>query len=414
MNATKNLMSVRSGLFAMLCGLGVFACGVAPSEEAAAEGSALTPANAKFIDKTDAVADEFIVVFVSPAFAPTQTANLASKYNARVFHTYESVLSGFAARMSEADARSLAQDPSVKYVERNGIKHTSEVQANATWGLDRTDQVSLPLNRQYSYGLTGRGVNAVVIDTGVDARHPDFGGRVGRGFNALSTGAEDDASDVHGHGTHVAGTIGSKTWGLAKDVTIIPVRVCNAQGQCTDADIVKAVDWVTRNVAKPAVVNMSLGGTVDAATQATEDAIRASIASGITYVVAAGNDSKDACLYSPARMPEVITTGATSQNDRRSFFSNFGTCLDVFAPGSGIISARRNSTGSTSMDGTSMASPHTAGVAALLLESVPTATPAQMEGLIRRNATPDKVVGPGAGSRNLLLHIGAAPILTLE
>jgi subtilisin family serine protease len=409
------IMNARKGLFAILGGLGVWACGPAPSEEATQGGSALaddTASTARFIDKKEALPGEFIVVFASAVDAPARTRALSAQYNARVVHTYENVLNGFAARMSEADARSLASDPSVKYVERNGVKHTSELQPNATWGIDRVDQTSLPLDRQYHYSLTGRGVNAVVIDTGVDARQADFEGRVTRGFNAISTGAEDDTTDLHGHGTHVAGTIGSKSWGLAKEATIVPVRVCNASGECTDADIIKAVDWVTRNVAKPAVVNMSLGGAVDGATQATEDAIKASIASGITYVVAAGNDSVDACGFSPARIPEVITTGSTSNNDRRSSFSNWGTCLDVFAPGSSITSARRGS-GSTSMSGTSMASPHVAGAVALLLQAVPTATPAQMGALVRRNATPDKVTSPGTGSPNFLLHLGET-IVTAE
>lgn len=401
-------MNAKLALSAVLVVFGVCSCAVTPSDEASQGASAVV--GAKFIDKQGALPGEFIVVFASDDDAKARTTSLATRYNAEVFHTYEGVLNGFAARMSDVDAQSLASDPAVKYVERNGVKHISDVQANATWGIDRVDQVSLPLDKNYNYSLTGAGVNAVVIDTGVDARHPDFGGRVARGFNALSTGAADDASDVHGHGTHVSGTIASKTWGLAKAATIIPVRVCDSQGNCTDADIVKAVQWVTQNVAKPAVVNMSLGGPIDGATQATEDAIRASIASGITYVVAAGNDSKDACTFSPARMPEAITVGATSKNDGRAFFSNYGRCLDIFAPGSGITSARNGSTGSTSMDGTSMASPHVAGVVALLLQHAPTATPTEVNALVRANATSGKVTSPGSGSPNFLLHLGSTVV----
>jgi subtilisin family serine protease len=395
-------MNAKTALLAALCGFGIASCASA-SEDVTDQDESPLASTDKFIDKREARRDEFIVVLSSKLDAAARSS-LAAQYRARIFHTYETVLDGFAAQMTEADARRLSLDPAVQYVERNGIKHTSETQPNATWGIDRTDQRDLPLNATYNYRLTGQGVNAVVIDTGVDKNHADFQGRVGPGFNALTTGAADDASDVHGHGTHVAGTIGSKTWGLAKAVDIIPVRVCNAQGQCTEADIIRAVDWVTANVAHPAVVNMSLGGAVDENTAATEQAIRSSIASGITYVVAAGNDSRDACGFSPARMPEAITVGATSKNDGRAFFSNFGRCLDIFAPGNGITSARRGS-GGTSMSGTSMASPHVAGVVALLLQESPEATPAQMEAKIRSTATPGKVTNPGAGSPNLLLHI---------
>ncbi len=398
-------MNARYAGFAVLVGLGLCSCAV-DSEDGfqQEEGSLSGASSASFIERSDSRANEFIVVLRSGVDARSRSA-LAAKYRAGVFKTYGRVIDGFAARMSDADARSLAKDPAVKYVERNGVKHISEIQSNATWGIDRVDQVSLPLDRMYSYSLNGKGVTAVVIDTGIDANHVDFEGRVAKGFNALDTGAVDDASDVHGHGTHVAGTIGSKTWGLAKAVTLVPVRVCNEQGSCTDADIIEAVEWVTANVQKPAVVNMSLGGPAEGGMSATEDAIRASIASGITYVVAAGNDSADACSFSPARMPEAITTGATGSTDSRAFFSNWGTCLDLFAPGSRIVSCRRGS-GSTTKDGTSMASPHVAGVAALLLEHSPTAAPAEIEALVRRNATAGKVTMPGTGSPNLLLHLG--------
>jgi len=406
-------MKLNQSLLAALSGLGFLAC-TAPTDlqvsqdqsdltSNAVTGDEAAASSEKFIDKAGARPGEFLVV-MHPQETVSSRQQLVASYNATVFRTYNTVIQGFAARMTDADARRLAANPAVKYVERNGIKRIIGSQSNATWGIDRVDQVDLPLDRQYSYSLTGKGVNAVVIDTGVDAKQPDFGGRVVRGFNALQTGSVDDASDVHGHGTHVAGTIASQTWGLAKEATIIPVRVCDSRGECTDADIVEAVEWVTANVALPAVVNMSLGGGIDEKTQATEDAIRASIQKGIAYVVAAGNDSADACRYSPARIPEVITTGSTTRSDGRSSFSNYGKCVDIFAPGSNIVSARRGS-GSMTMSGTSMASPHAAGVAALLLEKNPTATPEALTKLVLANGTPNKVTNPGAGSPNLLLHL---------
>lgn len=389
-------------------GLGLTACLAACATDTTTgeSGSDLT-ATPSLVGAASALPNEFIVVLQPTEPAVAQMPSIASRYNAQIFKTYDTVLNGFAAVMTDADALKLAADPAVKYVQRNGVKHTSETQTGATWGIDRVDQVSLPLDKTYTYARTGRGVNAVVIDTGVDVRHPDFEGRVAPGFNALSTGAVDDVTDGHGHGTHVSGTVAGKTWGIAKEATIVPVRVCDARGNCNDADIIKAVDWVTKNVARPAVVNMSLGGPVDGTTQALEDAIRASIAAGFTYVVAAGNDSRDGCNYSPSRIPEAVTVGSTGSNDSRSYFSNYGTCLDVFAPGSNITSARRNSTGSTSMSGTSMASPHVAGVAALFLETAPEATPAEIATTIRTNATADKVKSPGNGSPNFLLHVAA-------
>lgn len=321
-------------------------------------------------------------------------------------HTYRSVLSGFSAAMSSTKAKALAADPRVAYVEQNSTVRLNDTQPNATWGLDRIDQRDLPLSKTYTYDTSASNVNAYIIDTGIRTSHSEFGGRASVGTDTVGGG--QNGQDCQGHGTHVAGTVGGKNHGVAKSVNLIAVRVLGCDGSGTTAGVIAGVDWVTANAQKPAVANMSLGGSASAS---LDDAVKKSIASGVSYSVAAGNGlpilgiPANACNYSPARVPEAITVGATDSSDRRASFSNYGTCLDLFAPGVDITSAWKDSdTATSTISGTSMAAPHTAGAAALYLSSHPTATPAQVRDALVTGATSGKVVNPMWGSPNKLLY----------
>ncbi len=290
--------------------------------------------------------------------------------------------------------------------EQKDEKAGETVQQNpASWGLDRIDQRQLPLDDAYSYDRAGAGVTAYIIDTGVRVTHDDFGGRARSGYDFVDDDA--NADDCHGHGTHVGGTVAGSQYGVAKGADVVGVRVLNCQGSGSTSQVVSGIDWVTENAVKPAVANMSLGGGVDGV---LDDAVRRSIDSGVSYAIAAGNGNilgwpQDACNYSPARVPEAITVGATDRDDQRASFSNYGTCLDVFAPGVDITSAWIGSDSDTNtISGTSMATPHVAGVAALYLEGNPSATPAQVRDAVVNNATSDVVGDPRAGSPNKLLY----------
>jgi len=290
---------------------------------------------------------------------------------------FSQTLQGGVYKLSSDEAAKLADNPKVAYIEKDQKVHiNAQSQANATWGLDRIDQAQLPLNKSYSYpDSAGRGVNVYVIDTGIRTTHNQFEGRAFSGFDSVDQ--DSDASDCNGHGTHVAGTIGSRNYGVAKNAKLIAVRVLDCEGSGTISGVIAGVEWVTAHHAKPAVANMSLGGGVS---QALDDAIKASIRAGVTYAVAAGNENEDACNSSPSRVSEAITVGSTTNSDRRSDFSNFGSCVSVFAPGSDITSTWSNSDSATNkISGTSMATPHVAGVAALYLSENSSATPAQVK-----------------------------------
>lgn len=327
---------------------------------------------------------------------------LAAAYQGSVFFTYEHAINGFAVRMTEGRAIALSNDPRVKYVEEDGVAEKIGTQSGATWGIDRIDERDLPLDGLYYYGADGTGVRAYIIDTGILASHTEFGGRVVTGYSAIAGGT----SDCNGHGTHVAGTVGGTTYGVAKNVTLIPVRVLDCSGSGTWSGVVSGIDWVTNEKKSspgvPMVANMSLGGGYSST---VNNAVTNSVAAGVVHAVAAGNSNANACNYSPASTPNAMTVGATTSSDARASYSNFGSCLDIFAPGSSITSAwYTSSTATNTISGTSMASPHVAGAAALALQAYPASSPAQIMDLLRTSATTGKVTSAGTGSPNLLLH----------
>ncbi|MEU9147128.1 S8 family peptidase [Streptomyces sp. NPDC048349] len=353
-----------------------------------------------------AVPGSYIVTLHDNAARSTADSGkaVAERYGAKIDRTYSAALNGYSIEVSEAQAKKLAADPAVKSVVQNRVFTVDATQPNPpSWGLDRIDQRALPLNQSYTYpDKAGEGVTAYIIDTGVRKTHQDFGGRASDGYDAVDN--DNTAQDGHGHGTHVAGTVGGGAYGVAKKVKIVGVRVLDNNGSGTTAQVVAGIDWVTRNAVKPAVANMSLGGGADSA---LDTAVRNSIASGITYAVAAGNESTDASTKSPARVAEAITVGATTSSDAKASYSNYGSILDIFAPGSSITSSwGTGDTATNTISGTSMASPHVAGAAALYLSQNPASTPVQVRDGLVSASTPNVVTSPGTGSPNRLLNVG--------
>jgi subtilisin family serine protease len=361
-----------------------------------------TPAPVIGTDNPRAIPDRYIVVMKKTVGAKLRGAalDLAKANGGQVHFRYTSAINGFAASLPGQAVDRLRNNPNVEYIEADRTVQAVATQSPATWGLDRVDQRSLPLNNSYTYTPTGSGVNAYIIDTGIRRTHSEFGGRAVSGYTSINDGRGTD--DCNGHGTHVAGTVGGSTYGVAKAVRLYAVRVLDCAGSGTDSGVIAGVDWVTANRVRPAVANMSLGG---GASSALDTAVNNSINAGVTYAVAAGNDNANACNYSPARAAAAITVGSTTSTDARSSFSNWGTCLDVFAPGSSITSSWYTSDSATNtISGTSMASPHVAGVAALYLQGNTGAAPATVRDAIVNTSTSGVVTGAGSGSPNRLVY----------
>ncbi|MFL6335168.1 MAG: S8 family peptidase [Pyrinomonadaceae bacterium] len=335
------------------------------------------------------------------SFAPTLAADLVGLHRGQLKHVFKHALLGFTAQLTPEAAEALADDPRVESVEEDGVVTATTTQSNPPWGLDRIDQRNRPLDAQYNYTPTGAGVHAYIIDTGIRTTHTQFGGRANKVFDSIGDG--QNGNDCNGHGTHVAGTVGGSTYGVAKGVSLHAVRVLDCTGNGTDSTVISGVDWVTGNHLSPAVANMSLGG---GASTALDTAVQNSINSGVTYAIAAGNDyGVDACTESPGRVAAGITVGSTTSTDAKSDFSNIGTCVDVFAPGSSILSSWSTSdTATNTISGTSMATPHVVGVAALYLQNNTTASPATVRDAIVNTATTGVLTGVGTGSPNRLLY----------
>lgn len=431
------------------------------SSHAQTSGDDTTPANQVFLPLVTSseaqvtqagtpIPDQYIVVFkadlVTAADVSALAADLVAQRNGELLYTYDAALQGFAVRFptatGSATAAQLKQDERVAYITQDQIVTGSQesgdgsgfiksgvdaettvnaaaseevkqveeaeridtVQYNPVWGLDRNDQRYLPLNGRYIYFATGTNVRAYIIDSGIRTSHAQFGGRASHGYDAVDGSLPAD--DCHGHGTHVAGTVGGATYGIAKNVRLIAVRVLGCNNSGSISGIIAGVNWVTAqkrsNPRVPMVANMSLGA---AANSALDNAVYNSILNGVTYVVAAGNDNANACNYSPARTAGTITVGATASNDYRASFSNYGGCVDIFAPGVGITSAWRTSNTATNvLNGTSMAAPHVTGVVALYLQNNPSATPATVRSTIFSVATSGIVRSAGTGSYNRLVY----------
>ena len=331
-----------------------------------------------------------------------RAAELALLHGGDVTTVYHRAVIGFAGHFSADQVALLRQHGDVSHIESDAQMSIGTTQLGATWGLDRIDQRALPVNGSYSYNFTGAGVHVYIIDTGIRTTHSEFGGRASGAFNAVAD--TNGTNDCNGHGTHVSGTVGGATYGVAKAVTLHAVRVLGCTGSGSTSGVIAGIDWVTKNHISPAVANMSLGGGFSFA---LDSAVQSSIASGVTYAIAAGNSNANACLASPAATPEAITVAATDQSDNRASFSNFGSCVDIFAPGVSITSAWNGSdTQTNTISGTSMAAPHVAGAAALYLQANPTATPAAVRNALVSNATAGAIAGGGTGSPDALLYTG--------
>ncbi len=379
-------LGALAGILALALGLMV------PSVANARPKASASPLSASYIVQVDPAAGPVAEV-VARAVAPL---------GGSVGEVFTRAINGAVVTLPIPALPTLLARPGVLTVEPNSTVHTA--QANPPWGLDRTDQRNLPLDSSYTFSSTGAGVTAYVIDTGIRTSHTDFGGRASSGFDAIDGGPADDC---HGHGTHVSGTIGGATYGIAKAVTLVAVRVLDCNGSGTNAQVISGINWAIGNHAagQPAVANMSLGGAANAA---LDTAIRNLVADGVSVSVAAGNETADACTKSPARVAEAITVAASDINDVMASFSNGGTCVDLFAPGVNVLSAWMGSdTATNTISGTSMSSPHVAGAAARYLQGNPGASPASVATALNNGATAGKITG--AGRKCTLIFVGCRP-----
>lgn len=383
---------------------------------------AVAPLESKVRRSANPISGRYIVIY-SDEIARTLyrsvdvgmlSVEISRSFGSSVDRLFVSSVKGYSAEMTAEQADLLSLDPRIKYIEEDTEIFSTGTQLEAPWGLDRIDQHLLPMQGSYVYTATGNGVNAYVIDSGIRYSHLDFGGRAQFAFDAFDDGQA--GNDCYGHGTHVAGTIGGATYGVAKGVNLFSLRVLNCSGSGSLSGIIGAIDWVTANHVKPAVANISI--TAGGISPTLDDSITASIAAGVSYTIASANNAADACLFSPGRTPNAMTVGAMYDADARAGFSNYGLCVDIFAPGYGILSDSIASDTATAIrNGTSMAAPHAAGVAALFLEKNPYAWPADVTNAMKAGATPNILTNVGEGSPNLMLFSlvvkGSEPIANI-
>ncbi|EPG2065661.1 S8 family peptidase, partial [Acinetobacter baumannii] len=351
------------------------------------------------------IKNQYIVILNKDAGPSKDFAqNIAKQHAGKVLQSYDTVLKGFAIYLPDtagaAFIEAMKKNPHVLSVESDTIVNIdATTQSNPDWGLDRIDQKALPLNSAYSYLQTGSGTTAYIVDTGILSSHQEFSGRVLSGYTAISDG--NGTTDCNGHGTHVAGTVGGTTYGVAKNVNLVPIRILGCDGSGASSNVIAGLDWILKNGKKPAVVNMSLGG---ATSSSLDSAVENLYNNGYVMVVAAGNSNTDACTSSPARVSKAITVAATDNTDTRASYSNYGSCVDIFAPGSQINSSWiGNNTATKILNGTSMATPHVAGVVAEMLQSTPTASPQTISTNLLNQASSNVVKNP-SGSPNRLLY----------
>ncbi|GHB53680.1 S8 family peptidase [Mongoliitalea lutea] len=412
---TKNYFKWSSKWGALLLGLIFFAASCQEKQN----DRAVIDAEMASIDKLEGpIPGKFIVVLHEETLNFRKTDNyelvqagmrevasgLLARYEVAdesVDRVFGNLLTGFSVSLTDNQVALLQNDPSVKYIEQDGYMHAyTTTQTNATWGLDRIDQRSLPLNGTYIYTANGQGVTAYIIDTGIRTDHVEFGGRAQRGFDAFGGNSED----CNGHGTHVAGTVGGTTFGVAKNVTLVGVRVLDCRGSGSFSGVIAGMDWVVSQANGPSVANMSLGG---GSSTAVNDAVARMYNAGVPVIVAAGNSNANACNSSPAGAPRAYTVGSTVNNDSRSSFSNFGNCVDIFAPGSSITAAWHTSpTAINTISGTSMASPHVAGVAALFLQANPSASAQAVYNFLTDTSTKNIVTNSNTTNNHLLYSLG--------